>query len=366
MATYKIGSSGSGVSDLQRLLNQNGANLTVDGQYGSQTEAAVRAYQKANGLSVDGIAGSQTLGKLNGTSSGGSSGGSARTTAQMLAAYESGDNAYKPNYQTQINDLLGRIQNREPFQYDFASDPVYQNYAERYMYMGRQAMKDAMAQSMQNSGGFANTWAQTAGQQAYDDYLTRLGEIVPQLQQNAYAMWQNEGDQLRQNLAMYQGLDAQDYERWLDQRNYWYNKFSDEQQTALARAAGGSGGYSGGSGSGTYGKVGGNVPTSVNVQNTLSSNKMYKATQGISAELGKYANGGASRSQLGAKLNELLNSSQYGLSAAEKAAIRKEWDNSGFLDEMYLNARKASSTNNRYASGSSSVRGSGTRVAQTK
>lgn len=259
MATYRIGSSGSGVSELQKLLNQNGANLTVDGQYGSQTEAAVRAYQKANGLSVDGIAGSQTLGKLNGTSSGGSSGGSARTTAQLLADYESGHPAaYQSNYQTQINDLLGRIQNREPFQYDFASDPVYQNYAERYMHMGRQAMKDAMAQSMQNSGGFANTWAQTAGQQAYDEYLTRLGEVVPQLQQNAYAMWQNEGDQLRQNLATLQGLESTDYARYLDalndwnnQRNYYYNKYSDEQNRALqerlSARSGGSGGSSGGS-----------------------------------------------------------------------------------------------------------------------
>ena len=257
MATYRIGSSGSGVSDLQRLLNQNGANLTVDGQYGSQTEAAVRAYQKANGLSVDGIAGSQTLGKLNGTSGVTSGGTSARTTAQMLAAYENGDNAYKPNYQTQINDLLGRIQNREPFQYDFASDPVYQNYAERYMYLGRQAMKDAMAQSMQNSGGFANTWSQTAGQQAYDDYLTRLGEVVPQLQQNAYAMWQNEGDQLRQNLATLQNLDAQDYERWLNNRTYYYNKYSDEQARSLQerlanmRSGSGNGGSDNASNAGT-------------------------------------------------------------------------------------------------------------------
>lgn len=348
MATYRIGSSGSGVSDLQRLLNQNGANLTVDGQYGSQTEAAVRAYQKANGLSVDGIAGSQTLGKLNGTSgtSGGSSGGSARTTAQMLAAYENGDNAYKPNYQTQINDLLGRIQNREPFQYDFASDPVYQNYAERYMYLGRQAMKDAMAQSMQNSGGFANTWAQTAGQQAYDDYLTRLGEIVPQLQQNAYNIWSNEGDQLRQNLAMYQGLDAQDYDRWLDQRNYWYNKFSDEQQAALARAAGGSGGYSGGSG-------GSNTQSAARAaSNASTAQTKTNAVNDAMAAAQRAANSGGSRSLIGNAFANAVN--RTNLPQATKSILISQYE--GWLDDLYLKS-KAGQTQTKIARGTSGSSG---------
>lgn len=337
MATFKIGSSGSGVEELQRMLNQNGANLTVDGQYGSQTENAVRAYQQANGLSVDGIAGNQTLGKLGiaGSSASGGSTGGARTTAQMLAAYETGANAYTPNYQTQINDLLSQIQNRQPFQYDFASDPVYQNYAERYMHMGRQAMKDAMAQSMQNSGGFANTWAQTVGQQQYDEYLTRLGEIVPELQRNAYDIYQNEGDQLRQNLAMYQNLDATDYDRWLDQRNYWYNKYSDEQQAALARAAAAAAANANASAPRTINDMNPRVPTSVSP--SASAPSAAKLGQRILETLTKEANSGATRAALGVKLaTELKNS---GLSAANQALV-KQWINDSILDGLYLSARK--------------------------
>ena len=50
---------------LQQALNKAGYSVgAVDGSYGPATEAAVRAYQKANKLSVDGIAGQQTLGSL--------------------------------------------------------------------------------------------------------------------------------------------------------------------------------------------------------------------------------------------------------------------------------------------------------------
>ena len=64
-ATLKNGSKGTQVKYLQMNLNGLGyATLTVDSQYGSKTKTAVKAFQKANGLSVDGVAGSKTLGKI--------------------------------------------------------------------------------------------------------------------------------------------------------------------------------------------------------------------------------------------------------------------------------------------------------------
>jgi len=58
--------SRSVVKDLQIVLNQAlGINLVVDGRYGKATYNAVKAFQKANGLKVDGYIGSQTRAKLN-------------------------------------------------------------------------------------------------------------------------------------------------------------------------------------------------------------------------------------------------------------------------------------------------------------
>ena len=62
---YKRGSSGQRVTEIQtRLKNWGYYAGAVDGIYGSRTEAAVRWFQRKNGLSADGQAGPQTLAAL--------------------------------------------------------------------------------------------------------------------------------------------------------------------------------------------------------------------------------------------------------------------------------------------------------------
>ena len=57
--TLRKGDEGQEVKRLQSKLP-----TVADGRFGSKTEAEVRAYQQHNGLSIDGIAGPQTLGNL--------------------------------------------------------------------------------------------------------------------------------------------------------------------------------------------------------------------------------------------------------------------------------------------------------------
>lgn len=86
-AVLKRGSSGSQVVTLQTKLKRWGYySYTIDGIFGSRTEAAVRYFQRVNSLTVDGIAGAQTLRAL-GMSTGSSSAASSSSSSTSNDAY---------------------------------------------------------------------------------------------------------------------------------------------------------------------------------------------------------------------------------------------------------------------------------------
>jgi len=59
--TLRLGSSGAAVRALQTQLNAKARlSLAVDGQFGSGTDTAVRNFQRAHGLTVDGVVGQNT------------------------------------------------------------------------------------------------------------------------------------------------------------------------------------------------------------------------------------------------------------------------------------------------------------------
>lgn len=62
--TLKMGNRGPDVKKLQLALNKKGYAIVDDGDFGPLTDAAVRDFQKKNGLAVDGIAGPKTWDKL--------------------------------------------------------------------------------------------------------------------------------------------------------------------------------------------------------------------------------------------------------------------------------------------------------------
>lgn len=62
--TLRKGDKGEDVKALQRALKAAGYDVDVDGDYGPQTERAVKAFQRDNGLTRDGVAGPNTLAKL--------------------------------------------------------------------------------------------------------------------------------------------------------------------------------------------------------------------------------------------------------------------------------------------------------------
>ncbi|MFR9800475.1 peptidoglycan-binding domain-containing protein [Streptomyces sp. MS06] len=85
--TLKQGATGERVKTVQYLLNAHGASLTVDGDFGPATDSAVRSFQSAHGLSVDGIVGTNTWQALVVTVRQGSTGQAVKAVQSQLNAH---------------------------------------------------------------------------------------------------------------------------------------------------------------------------------------------------------------------------------------------------------------------------------------
>lgn len=129
--------------------------------------------------------------------------------------------AYQSMWQSQIDDYMGRIENRDPFSYDFNSDALYQLYKDNYIQQGQMAMMDTMGQAAAMTGGYGNSYAQTVGQQAYNQQLSQLNNVIPELYQRAFDRYAYEGQQLQDMYNMYMGREEQDYGRYVDNLNAW-------------------------------------------------------------------------------------------------------------------------------------------------
>lgn len=282
MANYNqvsYGSQGSDVTELQKLLNQNGYTLDTDGIFGAKTQEAVKDYQQKNNLDVDGIVGTNTWGALTKANTGTTTTQAPTTndtnTGFQYDAYQESDvvkqaqamlqqqlankpGAYTSPWQSQLNDTISKIMNREKFSYDLNADVLYNQYKDQYTTQGKMAMMDTMGQAAAMTGGYGNSYAQGVGQQAYQGHLQQLNDKIPELYQLALNKYEMEGNEL---LDQYSVLGAQeqqdygrhrdtvsdynveldrllnqynaerdyDYSKWADGRDFSYGQFSDDR-----------------------------------------------------------------------------------------------------------------------------------------
>lgn len=247
------GSKGNDVLELQKLLNQNGYNLAENGSYDAKTLEAVKDYQQKNNLTVDGIVGTKTWGALTSASNKSTSGNTSTSTntsastlqaapdyskysydasadtayQQALAALQQASAAvptYKASYDDQLREIYDKIVNREKFSYDLNSDALYQQYADQYQMMGQQAMMDTMGQVAALTGGYGNSYASTAGNQAYQAYLQQLNNVVPELYGMALDQYNAEGDKLLTQYSMLGDMADDEYGKYQDAlAQYWQN-----------------------------------------------------------------------------------------------------------------------------------------------
>ena len=89
--TLRVGTVSDAVKDLQnRLITLGYLTGKADGNFGVQTSLALMAFQKANGLTADGVAGAKTLNKINNTGAITAGGGTSTTTTATAPTVNSG------------------------------------------------------------------------------------------------------------------------------------------------------------------------------------------------------------------------------------------------------------------------------------
>ena len=131
--------------------------------------------------------------------------------------------AYQSQWQTQLDDAINKILNREKFSYDLNGDALYQQYKDKYIKQGKLAMGDAIGQASAMTGGYGNSYAQSVGQQAYNAQLENLNDIVPELYQMALDKYNMEGQDLYNQYAMLGERENADYGRYRDSMADWQN-----------------------------------------------------------------------------------------------------------------------------------------------
>ena len=138
---------------------------------------------------------------------------------------------YKSQYEGAIQTILDGILNGNQKPFDATTDPnynmLYNQAREKYTTAGQKAMRDTMGQMQAMTGGYGSTAAQIAGGQAYDSYLQALNDQNADLVNLAWQMAQDQTANRYRQLAAANEADAtaygryaDDYNRWLQDRNY--------------------------------------------------------------------------------------------------------------------------------------------------
>ena len=151
--------------------------------------------------------------------------GEAYNAAMKQIAADLGERpSYNNKYDLQLEQAYQNIVGRDPFSWSADQDPFYQDYAKRYTQLGQQAMKDTMGQAAGLTGGYGSSYAQYAGQGAYNQYMAALADKQIELEQRAYQRYQDAGDELYKQYTMLGDLRDTEYGRYRDAvSDYNYN-----------------------------------------------------------------------------------------------------------------------------------------------
>ena len=208
---------------------------------------------------------------------------STKTTQTVTMPTSVGDlPIYNSEYMDQLNALARQLTSMNYD--DWTKGSQYQALADRYGANGRMSMQDVLGQVASRTGGLASSYATTAAQQQYNQYMAQLEEVARQL----YS--QERGD-LMDNASLYRNLANDEYDRYRDSLSD-YNARLKAAQSAARSVYGGTSYNSGktynsnviGTGSSSRGETGNSYSASFSdikrtISGKLSAGNMSGASQ---------------------------------------------------------------------------------------
>lgn len=131
---------------------------------------------------------------------------------------------YESQYIPKIDGLVDRLLNRESFNYNWSDDPLYRQYAARYQQAARQGMQDTMGQAAAMTGGYGNSYATAAANQAYANQMAGLNDQAMNLYQLAAENYDRDTSNLRSNLQQLEQREAANRGNYDTDRATYYDR----------------------------------------------------------------------------------------------------------------------------------------------
>ena len=129
--------------------------------------------------------------------------------------------------QESYDKLMGDILNYKPFEYNPDTDPRMAAYRKSFLREAERATADTMAKASAMTGGVPSSYAVGAAEQAGNYYTGKLGDVIPELYNDAYSQHMNDFSQKVNALGALNTDRQFDYNAWLggleEQQQKWNN-----------------------------------------------------------------------------------------------------------------------------------------------
>jgi hypothetical protein len=135
-------------------------------------------------------------------------------------------------WEDELRERYDNVVNREKFKYDMNNDPLHNQYAQLYEQNAKLAMQDTVGQVSALTGGYGNSYAQTAGQAVYNQQMSGMNDKALELYQMALNQYNAEGDRLMQMYGITADQYQTEYNRIRDEvaDEQWQKSFDESQR----------------------------------------------------------------------------------------------------------------------------------------